>query len=69
MPESSFRAAATPTPKLHARFEIILKNGDKIRATACVKRDENYEITEYGIDVEIPATRVVKVIALPQSGH
>ena len=69
MPDPSLRAAAASTPKPHVRFEIILKNGDKIRSTACVKRKENYDITEYGIDVEIPATRVVKVIALPQSGH
>ena len=69
MPDPTLRAAAASTPRPHARFEITLKNGDKIRATACVKGNENYDITEYGIDVEIPATRVAKVIALPQSGH
>ena len=68
-PVAATKTIGASTPKPRARFEIILKNGDKIRATACVKRNGSYEITEYGIDVEIAARRVANVIALPKRGH
>ena len=68
-PAAASGAAGPPATKPRTRFEIILKNGDKIRATACVKHNSSYKITEYGIDVEIPAKRVASVIVQPPSGY
>jgi hypothetical protein len=64
LPPPQPRAAARKRMTL-PKFKIVLKNGSVIHASSCVMRGDEYEITEFGIRVEIPSSRVISVTKLP----
>ncbi|NNM86166.1 MAG: hypothetical protein HKL96_10480 [Phycisphaerales bacterium] len=55
---------ATVAPAAPDRFIIYLKNGGKIRASACVRKGSDYDVTTLGLSEAISISTVAKVIRI-----
>jgi hypothetical protein len=59
-PRSAGRVPDKRKPLL-TKFTIVMKNGSVVHATSCKKDGDSYDVTEYGMQIEVPVANVVSV--------
>ena len=63
-PQATGQPVALKTSSSPAKFRIVLKNGSTVRVTSCTKHGNNYRVTEFGMQIDIPVASVVSVTKL-----